>query len=379
MVSVGAKWYDPAVSLGGEGEQDMRKSVLLAGVALCAALGVFTSGIAASVPAGTPVMSGLDNPRHLAFGPGHALYVAEAGRGGAGPCSFIRGETQCAGNTGAISRLRRGVQQRIVTGLPSYAPAGGNGATGPHGVAPHGNGGFATIGLGGNTSRRTTMGSGFGRTIRYHSNGSWTFQDDLLAYEEAHNPDGSVPTDSNPYAIIQSGGDRIATDAGGNDLLRIRPNGAISTLAVFPSRPQGRGTDAVPTSVAVGPRGRYFVGELTGAPFAVGDANVYRVVGGQAQVYCDGFTAIIDIAWGPDDHLYVLQFATGPGLSGPGILYRIDSGCTKTPVVTDLFTPGGIAFGEDDLTAFISQGSILAGGGTVWRFDLPQDDEDGEH
>jgi glucose/arabinose dehydrogenase len=30
------------------------------------------------------VMSGLDNPRGLTFGPQGALYVAEAGRGGAG-------------------------------------------------------------------------------------------------------------------------------------------------------------------------------------------------------------------------------------------------------------------------------------------------------
>ena len=75
------------------------------------------------------------------------------------------------------------------------------------------------------------------------------------------------------------------------------------------------------------------------------------------------------MACGPDGHLYVLQFASAAGLNGPGVLYRIDSGCAKTPVVTDLFTPGGVAFGPDG-AAYISQGSILASGGMVWRFEL---------
>src|SRR5215207_4918456 len=45
----------------------------------------------------TVVMSGLDNPRGLAFGAQGALYVAEAGRGGNGPCFFLRGGTRCFG------------------------------------------------------------------------------------------------------------------------------------------------------------------------------------------------------------------------------------------------------------------------------------------
>src|SRR5687768_2201154 len=49
------------------------------------------------------VMSGLDNPRGLAFGPDGALYVAEAGRGGAGPCFVAAFAANCYGPSGAIS------------------------------------------------------------------------------------------------------------------------------------------------------------------------------------------------------------------------------------------------------------------------------------
>jgi hypothetical protein len=59
---------------------------------------------------------------------------------------------------------------------------------------------------------------------------------------------------------------------------------------------------------------------LTGAPFAEGTANVYRVLPGvSTQIFRSGFKTIIDIAFGPDGSLYVLQYATGAVFfSGPG-------------------------------------------------------------
>jgi sugar lactone lactonase YvrE len=227
---------------------------------------------------------------------------------------------------------------------------------------------YVTIGLGGNLTTRAIMGQGFGRTIRFQPNGDWSYEDDIAGYEQANNPDGFVP-DSNPYAILAEPGQRVLTDAGGNDLLLVRANGSISTLAVFPARP-GRSTDSVPTSVAVGPDGAYYVGELTGVPFNVNDAHIYRVVPGQpVQTYGPTFSFIIDLAWGPDGHLYVLQFASLPGLTGPGILYRLESDGTKTSILTNLIAPGGVAFGPDG-ALYISNRSTLAGGGEVLRVEL---------
>src|SRR5687768_18117250 len=70
----------------------------------------------------TVVMSGLDNPRGLALGPDGGIYVAEAGRGGTG-MEIIGGEGQPVqyGASGAVSRYLNGVQERVITGLPSLA------------------------------------------------------------------------------------------------------------------------------------------------------------------------------------------------------------------------------------------------------------------
>jgi hypothetical protein len=66
---------------------------------------------------------------------------------------------------------------------------------------------------------------------------------------------------------------------------------------------------AVPTSVAVRPKDKnIYVGQLTGYPFPVGGANVYRIKpDGTTDVYASGFTNIVDIAWAPNGSLYGLR------------------------------------------------------------------------
>ena len=78
------------------------------------------------------IASGLNNPRGLSFAPDGALYIAEAGTGGAGPCFQGPEGPACYGHSGSVTRVSHKSQRRVLTGLPSYGGEGtGDGAIGP--------------------------------------------------------------------------------------------------------------------------------------------------------------------------------------------------------------------------------------------------------
>lgn len=156
--------------------------------------------------------------------------------------------------------------------------------------------------------------------------------------------------DSNPYGVLRQAHSTVVTDAGGNSLLKVK-NGKITTLAVFPHRFVEFNGDqiplqAVPTTVVKGPDGAFYVGQLTGFPFPVGGARVYRVVpGNKPQVYARGFTNISDIAFDRRGRLYVLEFAHNSILAEnpPGALLRVTKNASKQMLLDKgLIFPGGL-------------------------------------
>lgn len=364
--------------------------------ALATGLATVTAAPAAADPrtpaptAPTVVASGLNNPRGIQWYDG-GLYVAEAGTGGSGAClpsPEEEGGKTCVGATGSITRVQGNRQRRVVTKLPSLAVAGGEGALGPSDVRVQGRRFTVALGLGADPTRRVELGAA-GRRLGTVSTGRLGSSRlrvvaDVAAHEALTNPDGRVEggqkvLDTNPVALLSRGRTSMVVDAGGNALLSYKHH-EVDTVAVFPSTqvpgPDGAPgpMDAVPTAAAVGPDGAIYVSQLTGFPFPVGGASIWRVVPGRTPTkYATGLTNVTDLAFGRDGSLYAVQLTTKGLLvpdPNPGSVVRIPrgGGAQHTTVAGNLATPYGIALHGD--SAYVTTRSTEAGTGAVVRIAL---------
>jgi glucose/arabinose dehydrogenase len=119
-----------------------------------------------------------------------------------------------------------------------------------------------------------------------------------------------------------------------------------------------------------GPDGAYYVSELTGAPFAAGTARIYRLVPGEEPtIFLTGFKTVIDLDFGPDGSLYVLEHASGPVFfGGPGRVIRVAPDGTRIDAVTGLTRPTSVAVDRDG-TIYVTNRGISVGIGEVWRIE----------
>ncbi|ARV62694.1 hypothetical protein BZZ01_32280 [Nostocales cyanobacterium HT-58-2] len=354
---------------------------------------------------------GLDNPKGLGFGPDGSLYVTEAGTGGDGASipspsgqGFLR-----YGTSGAIAKIENGTAKRIVTGLPSLAFPDGSGAAGPHDIKFDTTGKpYVLIGYAADPALRdTTLGNtDLGKIIKLDfKTNSWTTVADIAKYELTHNPDGNDVV-SNPLAFLIDDDKIVVVDPGANDLLSVGIDGShlqhiavlpqqILTHPIFPgsnsenfdrghapppnayrNAPQSQITiQSVPTGVAKGPDGAYYITTFTGFPFPEGEAKIYRVdANGQLAVYADDFTQLIDLAFNTQGDLYVLQHMNQSGWKGKpdGSLIKIAQDGTRTTLLNGdgLVTPSAMTIGPDNALYVINRGG-LPGKGQVIKIEDP--------
>lgn len=238
------------------------------------------------------------------------------------------------------------------------------------------------------------------------SHGTIRMVADLAAFERNNDPDAfagpqwkdqaceaidgfSAGPQNNPFHVTAlSGGTALVADAAGNTVLSAKTNGVIDWLALFTPPVDSEGdwmirwfagenedipcyVQPVPTSVAVGPGGDLYVGELTGVlsledgVFPIGLSRVWRVASGASNVVCsetdpspdcelliDGLTSVIDLAFGPDGLLYVVEYdetswlaAFVPGTASGGTVSAYDTqGNLVDVVASGLEFPSAITF-----------------------------------
>ena len=342
--------------------------------------------------------SNLDSPRKLNFGPDGALYVAEAGRGGTGasiPSPSQPDASLFYGATGAITKIQNGVAQQVVTGLPSLALPDGSDAAGVNDIEFDADGNaYAILGLASDPANRDSLLQvpDFSHLIAidsFEDGGSWTRLQDFGLYEQNNNPDGQ-DVNTNLYDLLIEDNTAYIIDAGGNDLLSQRAFGdevndhKVNLETVFPTRTttdpltgQAVTWQPVPTSVAVGPDGAFYVGELTGFPFQANTAQIYRInAEGQSEIYAGGFTNIADIAFDRSGGLYVLEYDADGILTGSdtgALIYVSPDGKTRTTLTDDeLINPTGLEIGVDG-DIYISNKGFIAGQGEVLRLSLEEE------
>ena len=195
---------------------------------------------------------------------------------------------------------------------------------------------------------------------------------------------------TNPYHIkALSGSEVLVADAAGNTLLLVKNNGSIEVIATFdpivdPTTgdrlvqfPLEDGTECpvepVPTSIAIGADGAYYVSELTGttaenldgAASPEGLASIWRIEPGTSDIICPsanctksvtGLNSVIDIEFGPDGYLYVVEFDKNGFFPvvvfddlGLGTIKKCDVSANSCEIVEDnLVLPGAITFDKWD-------------------------------
>jgi hypothetical protein len=351
------------------------------GAALLLSLSVVGSSSAA--PTITVLKSGLNNPRGIDVAANGQILVAETGAGR------------------VISRDKKGTWRTVLGGLPVLP---GDEKSGVHAVAATGNGNaLALIGEGPDTP---TEDARFGTLVRVHPAGRQVAD---IGAHQVTDPDPTdldvptFPTQSNAYGLaLVGGGKALVTDAGGNDLLLVHPSGRVQTVAHFAPIMQTTSHlppflgvppditipgEAVPTGVAVGPDGYWYVGQLAGFPFQPGASRIWRInpkargvtcteaaTTGPCTVWATGFTSIVAIDFGPDGDLYVVEMVKSGvlnffiGADDVGALIRVDWATkAKTEIAAgELTTPGGVSVARDG-TIYVTNNSVSPTDGQVLR------------
>jgi hypothetical protein len=346
---------------------------------------------------GTPLATGLNDPRGLVFGPDGTLYIAEAGTGGTtstvGTCTQVPGPIgpDSGGPSARISKLTPGgTLSTLATGFPSFVAMQGD-IIGVADVAFLDGKLYALIGGGGCSHGNPNLPNGIVKVNL--SNGKWDYITDLSLFYAEHPaayPDAAdFEPDGVPYGMIAHQGRLFAVEPNHGTITATTPDGEtkeitdfsfhfghvvptsivandenlyIGNLGLFPIASQGERVTTLSTDIG-------FSETTPGLAARGADQTRFSIAGSRA-----GFTTVVSLKMGPDGLLYALELSDTPGgfpNPGDGKVVRLDADGSIQTVITGLSLPGGMAFGPDDALYISNAGDLGPGMGQIVRFDIP--------
>lgn len=195
------------------------------------------------------------------------------------------------------------------------------------------------------------------------------------------------PKESNAFGLAaMPDGSALVADAANNSVVRVTRGGDISVVARVKTRvvemPEGfddpqlpppgtpMPTESVVTSVAVGPDGEVYLGELRGFPGTPGTSQIWRVEPGATGAVCkpnkpnkgactleaDGLTSVVALDTGRGGALYVAELSKMGWLAAEfevpgaevGAIIRLghDRNVRRELSPDQVILPGGVAVGQ---------------------------------
>lgn len=308
----------------------------------------------------TVFAKGLTNPRGLVFGPDGSLYVAEAGTGGTtsteGQCTQVVAPLgpYTGGKTAQVARVfANGLAQPIAENLPSAqtSQASGGDVVGAADVAFVGNTPYVLIAGGGCSHGNADTPNGI---YQINPDGSTKLVADLSKFIQANPTAKTSPADFEPdgtwYSMVAVDNMLYAVEPNHGEIDKIDPATGTITRVIDISATQGH---AVPTAIAVGNDGNFYVGNLGTFPATTGKQFIWKVTpDGQISTYASGLTTVLGLAFGKDGTLYALETSAGatgaaPIVPNSGRVVSVGTDGKLTPVTTGLNFPTGMTYGPD--------------------------------